>query len=140
MPQNISITLNVQVGGGPGFTVDRLLTVEAYDVINVTIPAGTAASPGPPAVAATSGTATVLVQPSASNKMQLLLITSNVYDARVTYSQSVAGATEVKLDAAQVLMGASLINLLGAAQQNLVLKNPLLQPITVTILVGRNAT
>jgi len=149
MPEKINWSLNVQVPGGPTIAFSRSLTVEAYDKIDVTIPAFTPAAPGPPATPDTPGKATVSVQPSGTGKVQFLLITSSVYDDRLTYK--VDGGTAVELDAPQLLTGDGIVGLLGNTQKEFVFENAIVDPdpkdatkkittpASVAILVGRDA-
>lgn len=88
MAEKISWTLNVQVVGGPKISASKTMTVDAYDKIEVVIPGGDDTTPG---------AATVEVQPGGSGQVQFMLITSSVYDAKLTYS--VDGGSPIKLDA-----------------------------------------
>lgn len=132
MSENIIWTLDVQVAGGPKQSLAQAITVDAYDVININIPAADGGTPTQTKVAA--------VQPSASGKVQFLLITSTAYDATGKLVYYVDAAKKIDLGAPQVLIGAKVTDLLGAPLQNITVENQLLQPVSVSLLVGRNAT
>lgn len=131
MPGKIDWTVSVTVAGGPKVSLARSLDVDAYDKVDVTIPkAG-----GP----AGSNVVKVSVQPSAAGKVQFLLITSSVYDDKLTYKVD-GGAAEIKLDEPQLLGGDGLVALLGNTQNEFEFKNEVDPPkdAAVQILVGRN--
>lgn len=131
MPEKIVWTLNVQVVGGPKVSESQTIEVEAYDIIKVLVPGGDNATPG---------TATVEVQPGGSGQVKFLMITSNVYDANLTYK--VDGGTEIKLDALQLLVGNGAVGLLGSTQNQFAFSNKagVNKPASIEILVGRKAT
>lgn len=132
MSEKINWTLSVQVVGGPKISVSQTMEVEAYDKIDVTVPGGDDTTPG---------TATVEVQPGGASQVKFLLITSSLYDAKLTYK--VNGGTEaVKLDALQLLMGSGAVGLLETTPQQLAFTNKagLFAPASIQILVGRKAT
>lgn len=139
MPEKINWTLDVQVTGGPKISASRSLSVEAYDKIEVAIPAATAAT--------TPGTATVQVQPGGVGQVQFLLITSSVYNAQLTYKVNQDTNDPIALDELQLLMGGGAIGLLDEAPQSLIFSNGIWdttseqgQSASVQILVGRDAT
>lgn len=131
MPEQINWTFSVQVAGGPQIASSQPLTVEAYDKIDVNIPGGDDATPG---------TATVDVQPSGAGQVQLFLMTSSLYDAKLSYK--VDGVTEVTFDAPLLLLGKGAVKLLGTTQKKFVFTNTAgtAKPANVKILVGRDAT
>jgi hypothetical protein len=130
MPGKIDWSFNVVVAGGPKFSASRSVTVDAYDKVDATIPkkAGGAA-----------GTATVNVQPSGEGKVQILLITSSIYDDKLTYK--VDGGSDIKLDEPQLLVGDGIVGLLNKTQKQFVFKNEMDSETdaSVQILVGRSA-
>jgi len=131
MSEKINWTLNVQVVGGPKISASKTMTVDAYDKIEVIIPGGDDATPG---------AATVEVQPGGSDQVQFMLITSSVYDAKLTYS--VDGGSSIKLDAPHLLMGSGAVGLLGSTQQQFAFSNSAGtdKEASIEILVGRKAT
>ena len=122
MPESISWTLNVQVVGGPKISAYDTLTVDAYDKIEAVIPA--------------NGAATINVQPDGS--AQFLLLTASSYE-NLTYAVD-ASPTAITLDGAHVLIGAGAVGLLGATQKQFAFSNTGAEDVTVSILVGRDAT
>lgn len=122
MPEKINWTLNVQVAGGPKVSVSDTMEVDAYDKIEAVIPA--------------SGSATVNVQPA--NGAHFFLITASSYDG-LTYEVDGSG-TSVTLDGVHVLIGAGAVGLLGATQSQFEFANAGGADVTISILVGRDAT
>lgn len=131
MAEKINWTLNVQVVGGPKVSDSKTVEVEAYDLIEVEVPAGDNTTPG---------TSTVEVQPGGSGQVKFLMITSSVYDANLTYAVDVGSA--IKLDALQMLIGEGAVGLLGSTQKLFAFTNKagLDKPASIKILVGRKAT
>ena len=133
MSESIGWSLDVQVVGGPKLSLSEAIVVDAYDKLGLVVPA---ASGTPP----TAGKVTVEVQPGTADKVQFLLLTSSIYDPKLTYK--VGTGADIKLDAPILLVGAGAVGLLGQAQQNFVFSNNVspAQAASVTILVGRKAT
>jgi hypothetical protein len=129
MPGKIDWSFSVVVAGGPKFSASRSMSVDAYDKVDAMIPKKEGG---------TAGTATVNVQPSGAGKVQLLLITSSVYDDKLSYT--VDGGPAVKLDEPQLMVGDGIVGLLNATQKQFVFTNELDPPAnaSVQILVGRN--
>jgi hypothetical protein len=128
MPATIKWSLSVQVVGGPAISLSDVLTVEAYDKVNVTVGAGTQKK--------------VEVQPGAAGQVQFLLISSDRYNDLdpahdLTYK---VDTTSVTLDAPQLLVGSGLVELLPAAPGELEFTNGLDEDAAIEILVGRDAT
>jgi len=131
MSEKINWTLDVQVVGGPKVSTSTGVVVDAYDKIEVVIPGGTASSPG---------TADVQVQPGGAGQVEFLLVAADKYSDKLTYSIT-GGASDVKLDAQQMLAGEGAVGLLGAAPGTLEFSNALGtgKDASITILVGRKA-
>ena len=133
MPESIIWSFNVQVSGGPKQSLAQTLSIDAYDVLNVTVPA--------------TGSLDVAVQPSASGKVLFLLITSTPYDdgtGKLTYKSKITPAPTpappiLNLDGPQLFANAGLINLLGSIQETFTFKNDLAHSASISILVGRKA-
>ncbi len=126
MPIQIRWDLSVEAEGSKVALGDAL-SVEGFDKIEVKIP---------------GAGATVNLQPS--DDVQFLLLTSNLYSDKLTYDVGGGGASKVKLDAPQLLMGAGAVGLLGKPPKTLSFTNdlpgtPKPEP-TVLILIGREAT
>ena len=73
MAEQLSWTLKVQVAGGPTLASEGTLDLEAYGKIEVE-------------VAPDGGTSTVAVQPGDTDAVELLMITSDRYDAALSYT------------------------------------------------------
>lgn len=129
MPGKIDWSFNVAVAGGPKFSATRSVQVDAYDKVDATIPKKDGTTPG---------TKTIDVQPGGEGKVQILLITSSVYDDKLTYK--VDGGSDIKLDEPQLLVGDGIVGLLNKTQKQFVFKNELdpAADATVQILVGRS--
>ncbi|HEY5911134.1 MAG TPA: hypothetical protein VJA21_11075 [Verrucomicrobiae bacterium] len=131
MAETINWTLEVQIGGGQKESVSQALSVEATDrLVAFTVPGGDNANPG---------TKTAAVQPGGAGQVQFLMISSNLYDANLTFA--VDGGSAIKLDSPQVFFGVGSVALLGQTQNKFVFTNKagLNKPATISILVGRKA-
>jgi hypothetical protein len=133
MSKNIRWSLNVQVASGPNISMSQIVEVEAYDNIDVVVPG---ASVNPPA----AGTKTVEVQPGGSGQVSFLLITSNMYDSKLTYKVVDDGDSEIKLDAPLLLVESGAVGLLGTKNNTFVFTNKIAKDVSINILVGRKAT
>jgi len=132
MPEKINWAVTVQVAGGPKLSESRTLEVEAYDLMEVEVPDGDDTTPGQ---------VTVNVQPGGTDQVKFLMISSDLYHDKLTYTVD-AGPTEVHLDDLQLLIGGGAVKLLGDTQNQFVFSNRANQgrPAFVKILVGRKAT
>lgn len=133
MPTKIDWKADVTVTGGPKSSVSRSIMVDAYDKLDATIPKKNGEKPG---------AAKLNVQPGASEKVKLLLITASVYgDGKkpsVSYTVEGGSEDEITLDQPQLLSG-GLTTLLGKNPEIFNFKNPTDADVTVQILVGRDA-
>ncbi len=125
MPEKINVAFNVQVVGGPSISYSKPRIVQAYEKINVSIDPG-------------AGTE-VEVQPSDAGKVELLIITCSHYGSEVKYSVKNSNPAKVDLDAPHLLIGTGAISLLGTAPKILIFDNSLADPVSIEILVGRQA-
>jgi hypothetical protein len=122
----ITWNVTVQVVDGPRTVVNQSAEVEAYDKIEIRIPAG--ANP------------TIDVAAGAARVSLLLLRTKNdAYPAAVTYDV-VGGAAGLVLDGPQFFNGSAIGTLLGAAPAQITITNGSAAEITVEMLVARKAT
>jgi hypothetical protein len=128
----ITWNLTVQVTDGPRVVVTQSMDVEAYERIEVRIPAGE--------------DRTIDVAAGADRVGFLLLRTRNdVYplagdgSAEVTY-EVVGGGTTLGLDGPQIFNGSAASTLLGAAPQQILVTNNSPTDITAELLVARDAT
>jgi hypothetical protein len=108
------------------------MQVDASGKIEKKLPAPTG---GP-----TSTTTTVAVQPSATDKIEVLVIYASKYDDKVTFTVSDEtgdGVTDVTLDGPQIFIGQGAVGLLQKAPKTIVFTNALSEDVTVTIFIGR---
>jgi hypothetical protein len=125
MPHSINVRLAVTVDRGPRVTATRTVELDAYDTVDVPIPAD-----GNPHV--------VEVQPDDGEQVRLLVLTASSYDPPLTWDADEAG-TERQLDQPLVLAGQALTSLVGGPANSIAFTNPGDADQTVQILVGRQA-
>lgn len=126
MSETISVTLTVQVAGGPRVNIAQGIEVDAYTKIDVEI-------------ANDSADVAVNVQPGGAGDVKLLLISSDLYGAGLTYSVD-GGATTIPLDQPHLFLGSGGAQV-STAPQSVVFNNSMAGGnANVTILVGRNVT
>lgn len=126
----ISWTVNVQVAGGPKAIAQSTTEVEAYDQIDVAIPA--------------AGVETqVALTPGGAGLVNFLLLTADKY-ANLTYSVNDTAANtgaSYTFDGPQLLIGAGSVGLLDADVRSLYFTNADANvEAKVHILLGRDAT
>jgi hypothetical protein len=128
---DLNWALTVNIGGGPQFSSSQAMTVQAFDNIVVTVAGADQGSPT---------TVAVDVQPGDTEQIKFLLISSDRYGNDLKYSVD-GGAGDIVLDAAQLLVGAGSVGLLGAAPKTLEFSNGLGEgnDVVITIIVGRDA-
>lgn len=112
MTEKIVITANIGVQNGPSISVNRVMEVQAYEMIDVDI--------------ATKETDKVVKLPSTQKgEILLLAITSNWYgdgkdlDHYVTYKVNADNGDEFKLDQPHLLIGNSSVTMLGSVPTKL---------------------
>jgi hypothetical protein len=130
MSKKLNWAVNIQVAGGPTISTSDTMEVEAYDVIQTTI-------------ADQANNQEVQVQPGPLASVRFVLITADSYSDELTYTVNdgaADGATDVKLDGLQLLIGQGAGDLLQKAPAKLAFTNKAGKAIGVTILVGRKAT
>lgn len=125
MGTTMKATMKVEVAGAGTSSATYSLTAEAYDQIEVTATAGSSVE--------------VQVQPGGSGQVQLLFLTADAYSSDLKYSVD-GGATDVVLDAPQLLLGTGAVSLLDAAPKKITFANGTASDVDVRILVGRAAT
>jgi hypothetical protein len=123
----IRLNISASVSDGPEVSASRSIGVDAYDSIKVVVAAG-------------ASDMEVEVQPGGSGQVKFLSVTSDVYDATLTYTVNAAANPPIALDAPQVFGGVGAVGLLDPAPASLFFSNALAQDATVQILVGRDAT
>lgn len=127
----IIVSANVVVPNGPQFAFQQTLEVDAYDKIDVTIPAT------PP----TTDKKVELV--GGTGDVQFIAITSDSFSDKLTYkiNSSAAATTARKLDQPQLFMGKGAVSLFDAAPATLFFSNAAPgSDAHVQILIGRDAT
>jgi hypothetical protein len=128
MATELKATIRVDVAGSGTLAATHKIDAEAYDRIDVALPAKT-----------NGDTVKVVdVQPGDAGQVQLLLITASQYQPALTYT--VDARPPVELDAPQLLVGKGAVGLLGGAVNAIEFTNANAQDIKVQILVGRDAT
>jgi hypothetical protein len=132
---NLNAAASFQIPGGPTLAVAATLAIEAYDRIDVTV------APG-------ASDKVVEIQPGAAGRVQLLVIKSSLYDAKISYtvSDGTDDSDPVTLDAPQTFIGAGAVGLFGIDPPSLLkFSNAFTGPdptkeARIEILVGRDAT
>ena len=125
MPHAINVRLSVTVSQGPQTATSRTLQLDAYDTLDVTIPADDTAHD-------------VEVQPDDGAQVRLLVLTASSYDPALAWEADGSGVVR-QLDEPLLLAGASLASLLGSAGNTIAFTNGGGTDQTVQILVGRQA-
>ena len=128
--EKINYNLAVQVAGGPVLSMVGVLEVDAYEKIDVMVPAKAAAA---------AGKLDVTVSPADLNATRLVIIQSSINDGSLKYKGSGAGAADVAITGPLTLLSQSACSLLGTKPDKLTFTIESATPATVTILVGRKA-
>ena len=132
MAEKMSWTIKVSVPGGPSVAVTRPVEIDAYDKLAFKIEGKPLNAPQ---------TLDVHVQPSPTEDVEFLYITSDLYGEALKYSviDGAAGAADVVLDGPHVFAGAGMVGLLGSSPKKLEFSNGMGngKDANITILVGR---
>lgn len=133
----VKMSISLAVAGGPVLSVNAVEDVEAYDVIEVTIPANTTTA------------RLVQLQPASAARVSLLLIRSDLYGPEISYraSDGTTDSDPVALLGPQ-LFGRGVLSLFGNEVLSLRITNTHPAPAAgaagqdahLQILVGRDAT
>ncbi|NOY64095.1 MAG: hypothetical protein GXO97_01645 [Nitrospirae bacterium] len=126
MGNTVSLSVKLNVAGGPSLSVSKSIEAEAYDKINVTVEAGT--------------TQPVEIQPGETGQIQLLLIKSSRYSEDLTYKVHDTDSTSITLDEPQIYMGSGSVKLLGSKIDKLLVSNGMSDDAEIEIFVCRDAT
>ena len=135
MVSTLKAILRVEASGAGTLSATHVVNAEAYQRIEVTVPA---------AAGGNDGSVTVDVQPGAGALLRLVSITASAYpvaldgSARLTYTVD-GGADAIALDAPLLVVGGAIGTLLGDVQQ-VEFTNAAAESVDVVILVGRDAT
>jgi hypothetical protein len=127
MSVNITSQTQVQVAGGPGISATYTLSLDAYDLIDVTVNDGEV-------------DAAIEVQPGGAGQVQLLMVGSDHYDANLSYKVDAPANPSHVLDRPLLLSGLGGVGLLGGPPSQLLFTNATGQNVGIQILVGREAT
>ncbi|WP_322486835.1 hypothetical protein [Chloroflexus sp.] len=71
--------------------------------------------------------------------MRFVLISASRYDATPPLTYTVDGGSSVTLDGPYLLIGTGAVARLGTANLDFTFSNPTAQPVTVEVLIGRDA-
>jgi hypothetical protein len=129
----ILLSANIVVSNGPQFALHRSLTVEAYDRIDVEVPAGTTDKE-------------VELQPGGAGRVQFIAIVADAFAEQDEFSYKInnTGSPARALDQPHILMGKGAVSMFDAAPTKLFFKNSTsganAKDINVQILLGRDAT
>jgi hypothetical protein len=126
----INYSVTVQVVGGPSLPIAGVLEVDAYEKIDVAVPAKAGAA---------DGTADVTVSAGDLAHTKLLVMTASTQDGSLKFKTTAAGAAAVPLTGPVTLIGGTACSLLGADPDTLTFTNSAAAVAEVTILVGRKA-
>lgn len=133
----IILTANVVVPNGPQLAFQQTLDVDAYDKIDVTVPA-------PPDAAATD--LKVELQPGGAGQVKFIAIISNWFGDKLSYKINKKTADARALDQPHLLAGAGAVSLFDSAAPptalffSNALSGPDAKPANIQILIGRDAT
>lgn len=131
MTESINLKINVGVPNGPSRSIYRTLKLDAYDKIDITIPADT-------------DNKLVELQPSTEETVEFLLIVSNVYEDTLSYkvNSNAASADTYILDQPLLLIGKGAISIFESVPTKLYFTNATSETeakdAEIEILVGRN--
>lgn len=126
MPETVVLAVEVTVAGGPKVSLNRTVTVDAYDKINVAVPDG-------------SSDLEVELQPGGAGQVRFLLVSSSQYGDTLTYKVN-GGAVSHVLDQPHLLTGRGAVAMLAAAPTTLAFDNGLGDDAQIQVLIGRDAT
>lgn len=129
MSEYIVLKINIEIPNGPKITLNRTLTVDAYDKIDITVPSGALDQ-------------SVELQPGKSaGQVKFLLVASDWYGEALAYKVNSDTGTSFELDEPHVLIGEGATAMLDPAPTQLFFSNTTSgEDANVRILVGRDVT
>ncbi|KAF5414488.1 MAG: hypothetical protein C5S48_08820 [Candidatus Methanogaster sp.] len=132
MSEYIILKINIEIPNGPKIPLNRTITVEAYDKIDITVPSG-------------ASDQSVELQPSESaGQVKFLLVASDWYGGALSYKVNSDTGTSFELDEPHILTGEGATAMLDPAPMQLFFTNTTsgedAEDANVQTLVGRNAT
>ena len=128
--EKIIYSLSIQVSGGPTLTVAGVVEADAYEKLDVTVPAK---------VGQTAGKAEVTVSAADLAQTKMLVIQASSKDGSLKYKTTAQGATDVPINGPVTLVSGTATGLLGVKPDKLTFANDATVPATVTIFVARKA-
>ena len=126
MTETIKYSLNFQVVGGTSVPISSEMAVDAYEKIQVAVPAGTT-------------NLTLNLQPDGARLADFLLIKSSAYGDTLTYKVNTS-TTPIILNGPHVFIGNGAVAILDSSPTKLLFSNGLTSDVTIDILLGRDAT
>ncbi len=127
MATRVNTTVNLNLTGGPSFSVSEVFDTEAYDKISITVEAGTSDKE-------------VDLQPSSSGQVQMLFIKASKYDETLSYKVHDTSGNPIPLDRPQLFFGKGAVSLLGDHIDKIFITNNLQDSVDIEVLVCRDAT
>lgn len=132
MSEYIVLKINIEIPNGPKITLNRTLTVDAYDKIDITVPSD-------------ASDQSVELQPGESaGQVKFLLVASDWYGEALAYKVNSDTGTSFELDEPHVLIGEGATAMLDPAPTQLFFSNTTsgedAMDANVRILVGRDVT
>ena len=132
MSEYIVLKINIEIPNGPKITLNRTLTVDAYDKIDIKVPSGASDQP-------------VELQPTESaGQVKFLLVASDWYGEALAYKVNSDTGTSFELDEPHILIGEGATAMLDPAPKQLFISNTTsgadAMDANVQILVGRDVT
>ncbi|MDH5602009.1 MAG: hypothetical protein OEY78_11985 [Gammaproteobacteria bacterium] len=131
MAQQITWTSNINIGGSKIFLSGEQ-NIEGVDSVMVDL-AGT-----------DTGSADtdreVEIQPGGAGQVKFLAISASDYGADISYKINNSGATAITLEEPLILIGENAVNMFDAAPSSLFFTNNFTSNVTISVVVGRDAT
>jgi hypothetical protein len=125
----IIVNANIAVPNGPTLAFNQIIDVDAYDKIDVAVPAQP------------SGTSEKEVELVAGTGVLFIAIIADAYSEDLTYKINNSSATARKLDQPHVFIGKGGVSIFDPAPASLFFSNPTTgTDANVQILIGRDAT
>ena len=129
MSQTIVLTASLEIAAGPKLSLNRSIVVDAYDFIDVVIPAGTTDKE-------------IALQPSKTTEIRVLAVTSDWYGTTLSYKVTTTAFT---LEEPLVLTGKGALGLMGTdSPTSLKISNTTTgvnaRDARIQILIGRKAS
>ena len=126
MAETIKYSLSFQVAGGLSLPISSEMAVDAYEKIQVAVPAG-------------ATDMTINLQPDGAHLAAFLLIKSSAYGDSLTYKVNTS-TTSIVLNGPHIFIGNGAVSILNSSPTKLLFSNALTGDVTIDILLGRDAT